>query len=121
MQLPYTETELAQIESAALAAGYEVRRYRVREMEVVHIGVGDQWALFDPRRHDGDAFRLQIDCHLTVATGPQRVTVSAYPGSYAITILEAVDDNPVAATRLAITRAAAALHEHRTRAGVAHA
>lgn len=112
-----TEAELAMIEAAARAAGYEVRRYRVRSLEVVHIGVGDQWALFDPFRHDGDAFRLQIDCRLSVAVGATRVTATAYPGGGALTLLEDLGDNPVAAVRRAITGAAAALYRHRQAAG----
>ena len=116
MTNPYTEEELVQIEAAALAAGYDVRRYRVRWIEVVHVGVGDQWALFDPKRHDGDAFRLQIDCRLTVMVGAQNVVVSAHPGGEAITIIEPLGDNEAAAVRLAITRAAAALHEYRQKA-----
>lgn len=96
-----------------MAAGYEVRRYRVRELEVVHVGVGDQWALFDPRRHDGDAFRLQIDCRLAVMIGRENVVAYATPGGHALTIIQKIGDSVADATRLAITRAAEALHDHR--------
>lgn len=106
-------TDLNLIEAAALAAGYEVRRYRVREREVVHVKVGDTWALFDPRRFDGDAFRLQIACGLTVKTGSLHATAIAWPGGGALTIIEPVGDDPEAATRLAITCAAEALYLHR--------
>lgn len=112
-----TKAELAMIEAAARAAGYEVRRYRVRELEVVHVGVGDQWALFDPPRHDADAFRLQVDCRLSVAVGSRHATATAYPGGAALTLLEEIGESPAAAARLAITRAAAALHEQRHKEG----
>ncbi|WP_454731484.1 MULTISPECIES: hypothetical protein [Cupriavidus] len=106
-------SDLDQIEAAARAAGYETRRYRVRELEVVHIGVGDQWALFDPRRSDVDALRLMVDCRLNVGVGERRVTATAYPGGVALTVIEDAGENRAAATRIAITRAAEALYLHR--------
>ncbi|QRQ86267.1 hypothetical protein [Cupriavidus oxalaticus] len=112
MMKPYSKEEIELIEAAAHAAGYDVRRFRVRELEVVHVGVGDQWALFDPKRHDGDAFRLQIDCRLSVNVGREHAIATAYPGGVALTLLEAIGDNASAAVRLVITRAAAALYEH---------
>jgi hypothetical protein len=111
-------TDLNLIEAAARAAGYEVRRYRVRELEVVHIGVGDQWALFDPRRSDIDAFRLQVDCRLSVTVGEKAVAVTAFTGGDGALILtEEVGESRAAATRMAITRAAEALHHYRISEG----
>lgn len=106
-------TDLNLIEAAARAAGYEVRRYSVRELEVVHVKVGDAWALFDPIRFDGDAFRLAIACNLTISTGASRALATAFPGGGALTLLEEVGDDPVAATRRAITHAAEALYIYR--------
>ncbi|CAG2132380.1 hypothetical protein [Cupriavidus numazuensis] len=115
MMGPASVEELAMIEAAARAAGYEVRRFRVRELEVVHVGVGDQWALFDSLRHDGDAFRLQIDCGMSVIVRRGIAMAETYPGDRALTIMEDATQNKAAAVRLAITRAAAALHEYRTK------
>jgi len=57
--------DLEMIESAARAAGYEVRRYRVRELEVVHVREpGGEWRYFDPLKHDADAFALAADLDL---------------------------------------------------------
>ncbi|MGO4151402.1 hypothetical protein [Cupriavidus sp. YAF13] len=107
-------TDLNLIEAAARAAGYEVRRYRVREQEVVQVTVGDDlWAQYDPLHWHGDAFRLQIACGLTVKTGPRYATAIAWPGGGALIIIEPVGDDPEAATRLAITCAAEALYLHR--------
>ncbi|MBB3010659.1 hypothetical protein [Cupriavidus alkaliphilus] len=115
MMEPASVEEIVMIEAAARAAGYEVRRYRVRDLEVVHVGVGDQWALFDPRRHDGDAYRLLVDCKLSLRVGTKHAVATAWPGDRALDCFEDVGENPAAAGRMAITRAAAALHEHRSK------
>lgn len=108
--------DLDLIEAAARAAGYEVRRYRVRELEVVHVKVDGQWAQFDSLRWDGDAFRLLADCKLSVRVGEALVFAIACPGGEALTCIEELDGNPAAAVRLAITRAAEALYSYRAAA-----
>lgn len=107
-------TDLDLIEAAGRAAGYEVRRHRIHTQEVVQVKVSDSlWAQYDPLHWHGDAFRLQIACGLTVKTGPLYAMAIAWPGGGALTIVEPVGDNPEAATRLAITRAAEALDQYR--------
>lgn len=57
----YTQQDLDLIEVAARAAGYEVRRYRVRELEVVHVREpGGEWRYFNPMEDDAEAFRLMV-------------------------------------------------------------
>lgn len=60
-----TTEDLDLIEAAARAAGYEVRRYRVRELEVAHVREpGGVWRYFNPLKHDADAFALAADMDL---------------------------------------------------------
>ncbi|AOY90541.1 hypothetical protein BKK79_00890 [Cupriavidus sp. USMAA2-4] len=55
--------DLDLIEAAGRAAGYEVRRYRVRELEVIHVREqGGTWRHFNPLADDGEAFRLAVRC-----------------------------------------------------------
>ncbi|KWR88794.1 hypothetical protein [Cupriavidus sp. IDO] len=56
-----SELDLALTEQAARAAGFEVRRYRVRDLEVIHVREpGGSWRRYDPLNNDGEAFRLMV-------------------------------------------------------------
>lgn len=94
-----TDREL--LELAAKAAG---RTYVAGES-------WDEGAGWNPLTDDGDALRLAVKLEMTLDichAGAQSVAFSAIPGSYAI---EPWIDDPVAATRRAIVRAAAAIGE----------
>lgn len=101
-----TDQEL--LEQAAKAAGYEVAEY--------YNNVGGIWCQtldrrWDPLGDDADAFRLAVALNVELAINPgkkaTRVYVKQQLGDFGIT--EQHDGNPLAATRRAIVRAAAAM------------
>jgi len=56
-----SESDLALTEQAAHAAGFEVRRYHARDLEVIHVREpGSNWRHYDPLNDDGEAFRLMV-------------------------------------------------------------
>lgn len=63
---------------------------------------------FSPLTDDGDALRLAVKCFLVIDIGPVSVSVHENNGRHDIGF-EWHDDDPNAATRRAIVRAAAAL------------
>jgi len=68
---------------------------------------GDTW---NPLTDDGDALRLAVKCFLVIDIGPVSVSVHENNGRHDIGF-EWRGDDPNAATRRAIVRAAAALSE----------
>jgi hypothetical protein len=109
--------DLDLIEAAGRAAGYEVRRYRVRELEVVQAMVNGQWAQYDPLRWAGDAWRLQVDCLMAVEVGDAFAFARVRVGAGSLMTQEPIGDDAGAAARRAITRAAEALHHYRIAEG----
>lgn len=65
---------------------------------------------FSPLTDDGDALRLAVKCFLVIDIGPVSVSVHENNGRHDIGF-EWRGDDPNAATRRAIVRAAAALSE----------
>jgi hypothetical protein len=100
------------LEKAAKAAGY--KRTRVAENGLFqvhgwHEGYPDDWEYWNPRDDDGEALRLAVKCQIQVHydefTGCAFVRWNRgekYDSLYG-------SENPCAATRLAILRAAAAM------------
>ncbi|MDF3837139.1 hypothetical protein P3W85_29910 [Cupriavidus basilensis] len=90
-------------ERAARAAGFEVQRYRARDLEVVQVREpGGQWRQFDPLSDDAETFRLMVDCD--VPPIPGTTAIIAAGGA-----VEMISNNPSrrAACRRAIVRAVA--------------
>ena len=91
------------LEQAAKAAGIEAKN---GELYVYHNGFGWNW---NPLTDDGDALRLAVKLDIDVLTQDADLKVGAlYPtkdGS--AEVWEGVNDDPYAATRRAIVRAAA--------------
>lgn len=93
------------LEAAAKAAGlpFEWRPWpAVRDM-------GRGWVEWNPLTDDGDALRLAVKLGITVDMHLERVR--AYADEMPRTAEEFFGADPYAATRLAITRAAAAIGE----------
>ena len=109
-----TDREL--LELAAKAAGIEYHNY------------GMEWfdAHWNPLADDGDALRLAVKLQLTTLLRPRRVEIMSWPeltGSMVfgfdnglsprVESVEPYGDDPYAATRRAIVRAAAEIGERR--------
>ena len=116
-----TDREL--LEKAAKACGKEIDLDRYDdEMGFIILGISRWW---NPLTDDGDAFRLAVKLgvylqNMVLPTGNSRPANSegrgvAYPvnGSYERIVEWYTDEDAVAATRRAITRAAAAIQEAR--------
>jgi hypothetical protein len=92
---------------AAKAAGYEVKLDH-QGIFHIHEGTGPQsWRPWNPRDDDGDALRLAVKLGLTVAQlmTSREVLVNDYDET--VLVSEFHEADPLAATRRAITRAAA--------------
>ena len=100
--------EREMLELAAKAAGYEVLAYDATTDELTCRSVERGTFIWAPRKDDGDALRLAVKLLLQVTVTRDGIhaegieTDGILPYAY-----EADGDDPYAATRLAITRAAA--------------
>ena len=103
-------TDREMLELAAKAAGVC--------LEDGHHWVGGFWTRWNPLTDDGDALRLMVRLRLeprfidnshSNGAEPSRVTLHNVAG-----IVENIDDDPLAATRRAITRAAAEIGRRMT-------
>lgn len=57
-------------ERAARAAGFDVQRFRARDLVVIQIREpGGQWRQFDPLNDDAETFRLMVDCDVPPSRG----------------------------------------------------
>ena len=75
-----------------------------------YVGHGETAELWNPLTDDGDALRLAVKCNLNVCVGYASVSACLQgDGSFHKTV--EIKNDPYAATRLAIVRAAAALGE----------
>jgi hypothetical protein len=103
-----TDRELLQ--AAAKAAGYSVARLSDDDSALCLVGVQQAW---NPLADDGDALRLAVKLGIGVLFDLQDEKITAYQqqphDGYNVEF--AGDDGPVAATRRAIVRAAAAMVE----------
>jgi len=112
-------TDREMLEFAAKAAGYTLtwgEKYLLGDDEVdcsdipyiksTAPDVSDGY--WNPLIDDGDALRLAVDLHFTVRAYMGSTTVqSTVPGGPSVYVTEINEADPCAATRLAITRAAA--------------
>ena len=101
----YTDKEL--LIFAAKAAGYEPQRYSEENNSLSVIKGCTANCAFNPLTDDGDALRLAVK--LGIAT--RRISNKAMASSSVGQFDEYCDDDPYAATRRAIVRAAAAIGE----------
>lgn len=95
-----TDREL--LELAAKAAGMELRYNKLGEL------IDEYW---NPLRYDGDAMRLAVKLMIEIDHSPWQQTVDLYYRPYysqrTFELSEPYNNDPYAATRRAITRAAA--------------
>lgn len=74
------ESELLLTERAAAAAGYEVRRFQARDLEVVQVReAGGPWRYFAPLDSDAEAFALQVRVCMSVDVGTDRHATAKTP------------------------------------------
>ena len=100
-----TDREL--LELAAKAAGLNIKSYAVDTDDAfIHLIVGRKFTsekvAWNPLTDDGDALRLAVKLGLVVDTKPART----YCGTTSYSSIEDHNDDPCAATRRAIVRAA---------------
>lgn len=107
------------LELAAKAAGYEVHIWGTKGQECVARMDVRPTVRWNPLQDDGDALRLAVDLDLEVYQADDEVRKAAYVSFFvpqqdrAKIVVEHHDNHPdaYAATRLAITRAAAAIQK----------
>ena len=99
-------TDREMLEFAAKAAGYVRMEYRVNVPYVSSHMTGDDFIAWNPRASDGDALRLAVRLGISISQERRNgcVFCDAEPK---IAADEEYGSDPYAATRLAITRAAA--------------
>lgn len=110
-------TDIELLELAAKAAGIEFNEKRSPTGSIaLHCPSSFGW--WNPLTDDGDALRLAVELKISIHLRPKRVEVLSWPlpktpygfGGTPFPKVETVepyDDNPLAATRRAIVRAAA--------------
>jgi hypothetical protein len=100
-------TDREMLELAAKAAGYAFGHYHDKPAQLVKTQIGDAWIGWSPLADDGDALRLAVKCGIEYGFGynddgtVQRCIV------YDILHVLVENNDPYAATRRAIVRAAA--------------
>lgn len=108
-----TDRELLRM--AAKAAGIETRyqpmSHRFLIKKPLSTMEGTYFAYWDPLTDDGDALRLAVKTHLWIGQHEDAVTVSDAFGRFKMPLEEDYGDDPCAATRRAIVRAAAEIGE----------
>lgn len=100
------------LELAARAAGYQFSySYRSLSIPAVPVILAEtgRWRQWDPRHDDGDALRLAVKLRLDITfyNGFQEVAAEPSNGDGMNPSQEVFIEDPYAATRRAITRAAA--------------
>ena len=96
----------ALLERAAAAAGYEVARVADDGESLMLVGMQEPW---NPRRDDGQALRLAVKLNLMIVIRPSDVRCNSWGSTDKRREFLTGKTDPCAATRRAITRAAAAL------------
>jgi len=109
-----TDREL--LELAAKAAGITISAWKPNGWALVKFHGGEQSCMVSPwnsLENDGDALRLAVKIGIGVEAHPEWIyTRARYPGKESWEdYLEPHNSDPYAATRRAITRAAAAISE----------
>ena len=102
-------TDKALLELAAKAADFTLQGKVYMEGNYFY-GDGSRWA---PLTDDGEAFRLAVKLHITVAPRPGLIESGSSDGIFWISAPLKSTDDPYAATRRAIVRAAAAIGQSR--------
>lgn len=102
------EDDIGLLRKAAEAAGYEEFGY---SNNFGDFSLGEPYSAnevrWNPLKDDTDAFRLMVKLHLDVMTCSQQRGEIQVGGAVSATIFQPVGDDPDAATRRAIVRAAA--------------
>ena len=101
-----TTSDKEQLELAAKAAGIEIQDERI--WVDAKETMGGSWEKWDPLTDDGDALRLAVKLRLHITVWPDAIGIGTNGRGYEE--LKWTDD-PYAATRIAIVRAAAAIGE----------
>ena len=98
------------LELAAKAAGLRVKFEEVHGCYWIELGQGIPIDVWTPLDHDGDALRLAAELRLIVSTHESEAWAQflGIEGEF-ITIKEPIENDPCAALRRAIVRAAAAI------------
>ena len=108
-----TVTDKELLELAAKAAGIEVRyqpgSHRFLYKKELQEPEGYYFAYWNPLTDDGDALRLAVKLKLNILISSKTTVKCAKPNN--ILTVEERNDDPYAATRRAIVRAAAAIGE----------
>jgi hypothetical protein len=102
-----TDREL--LEAAAKAAGIETHGWRAHEFKpglymLPNTETG-AYLVWNALTDDGDALRLAVKCGIHITNSPS----DAWASTHGTDATEPLGDDPTAATRLAIVRAAAAM------------
>jgi len=99
-------TEKEQLENAAKAARLTINESKFYPRDLVVLHDDGSWHYWNPLKDDGDAFRLAVELGgVTLNFYSQACFVSRYEGEEVI--CEELGEDPYAATRRAIVRAAA--------------
>lgn len=97
------------LELAARAAGYQFSySYRSLSSPAVPVILAEtgRWRKWDPRHDDGDALRLAVKLRFDISV-EREIQVSWWQGESLDTVTWPLGDDPCAAARYAIVRAAA--------------
>ena len=93
------------LEAAAKAAGIDTANQPYRDAICVRVG-SLSWREWNPRADDGDALRLAVQLRFEIDICETGIAVRT-PTGVKVLVSEKLEPDPYAATRLAITRAAA--------------
>ena len=96
-------TDREMLELAARAAGYVFGEYGGKPARQVTTKIGAAWIYWNPREDDGDALRLAVKLGMHITNSE----TDAWASTYAVDATEPISNDPYAATRRAIVRAAA--------------
>jgi hypothetical protein len=109
------QTDRELLELAARAAGYEIEeRHFGAGRYALRLSTDPNWVEWNPLTDDGDAFRLAVKLGIDIAWGSNSVFAAVAVKNMEGAAAEFLDD-PYAATRRAVVRAAAAIAEGETR------
>jgi len=98
-----TDREL--LEAAAKAAGYQLSSVS----EMIWSDTQGEFVLWNPLTNSGDAFELAVKLRLTINCSYDDVAICGQEFTQKEVFLERNGEDPLAATRRAIVRAAAAI------------
>ena len=105
------ETDKELLELAAKAAGIEIIQWSGRDVGQESAAIMPHGIEWNPLTDDGDALRLAVKLGMPIQHGGSYVAAYAGKSVMAEQFTERHEKDPYAATRRAITRAAAAIGE----------